>query len=61
MTEKIKKFIKKGNYTKTKIVLLILISIIGAFILTSIARRGFIWDRIPILTVILFFAGSHFI
>ena len=24
MTEKIKKFIKKGNYTKTKIVLLIL-------------------------------------
>ena len=46
MTEKIKKFIKKGNYTKTKIVLLILISIIGAFILTSIARRGFIWDRI---------------
>lgn len=61
MTDKIKKFIKKGNYTKTKIVLLILISIIGAFILTSIARRGFIWDRIPILTVILFFAGSHFI
>lgn len=61
MTEKIKKFIKKGNYAKTKIVLLILISIIGAFILTSIARRGFIWDRIPILTVILFFAGSHFI
>lgn len=61
MTETIKKFIKKGNYTKTKIVLLILISIIGAFILTSIARRGFIWDRIPILTVILFFAGSHFI
>lgn len=61
MTEKINKFIKKGNYTKTKIVLLILISIIGAFILTSIARRGFIWDRIPILTVILFFAGSHFI
>lgn len=61
MTEKIKKFIKKENYTKTKIVLLILISIIGAFILTSIARRGFIWDRIPILTVILFFAGSHFI
>ena len=61
MTEKIKKFIKKGNYTKTRIVLLILISIIGAFILTSIARRGFIWDRIPILTVILFFAGSHFI
>jgi len=61
MTEKIKKFIKKGNYTKTKIVLLILISIIGAFILTSIAKRGFIWDRIPILTVILFFAGSHFI
>ena len=61
MTEKIKKFIKKGNYTKTKIVLLIIISIIGAFILTSIARRGFIWDRIPILTVILFFAGSHFI
>ena len=61
MTEKIKKFLKKGNYTKTKIVLLILISIIGAFILTSIARRGFIWDRIPILTVILFFAGSHFI
>lgn len=61
MEEKIKTFIKKGNYTKIKMMLLILISIIGAFTLTTIARRGFIWDRVPILAIIIFFIGIHFI
>lgn len=56
-----KSFFRKGEATRTKVVILVIVSIIAAFVLTSIARKGFIWDRVPIIAVGCIFIGLHFI
>ena len=58
---KIISFLKKGQATKAKIIVLTIMSILIAFALTMVARRGFIWDRLLIFSVALVFVGLHLI
>ena len=53
-------FIKKGNYTKTKLVLAIVIATIAALGLVLITPIK-IWDRLPIFAVVFIFIALHFI
>lgn len=55
-----KKFTKKGNYTKTKIIIAIIISILVSCMFVVI-KGNIIWDRIPIFSVIIMFALLHLI
>lgn len=53
-----KEIIKKGNYTKQKLIISFIIAIIISFILVIIMNNK-IWDRLPIFTVIIMFALLH--
>lgn len=60
MKNTIKKIIEKGNYTKIKVVIAIILSILlGTFI--TIHSRNNIWDRIPVYSCIIMFAFLHLI
>lgn len=61
MKNKILKFFKKGNKTKIKTVILAILAIAFAFVLTAKVRKGFIWDRVPIIAAGIFFTGTHFV
>lgn len=56
--DKIKTFIKKGNYTKIKIIVAIILSLLVSTIYT-VTRTQIIIDRIPIFSVILIFISLH--
>ena len=58
--EKIKKFLKKGNYTKIKIVIAVIISLLIATVYTA-TRLTFVVDRIFLVGAILIFISLHFI
>lgn len=58
--KKIKKFITKGNYTKIKIIIALIISILLATIYT-VTRINFIIDRLFIVGIVLLFISIHFI
>lgn len=55
-----KNIIKKGEYTKQKLIIAIIFSLIVATIITMIPST-FIWDRIPIIGAVILFALLHFI
>lgn len=55
-----KEFIKKGNYTKQKIIIAIIITILISATLVMI-RPIKIWDRFPIFSVIILFTLLHLI
>lgn len=63
MKEKLQKIITKGNYTKTKIVVGIILSIIAAILIAEaqIVTQYFNWDSVVILTGVIFFILLHFI
>ena len=56
----IKECAKKENYIKSKIIILIIISIIIAMFFT-LKGEHLIWDRLPIFFCIIAFIGIHFI
>lgn len=56
----IKDIIKKGEYTKQKLIIAVIFSFIVATIVTCIPST-FIWDRIPIFAAIVLFVLLHFI
>lgn len=58
--EKIKKILKKETYTKTKLAIAVIISVIIASIYTF-TRTEFVIDRIFLLSAILIFIFMHFI
>lgn len=64
MKQKIKnikeKYLTKGKYTKTKVLLAIIISLIISALLVMLAPT-IIWDRFPIFTVIIMFILLHLI
>ena len=53
-----KNFIKKGNYTKTKLIISFIISISVSIGLVVIMPNR-IWDRLPIFSIILMFTAIH--
>ena len=55
-----KNFLKKGNYTKIKIIIAVVISLLIA-ILYTVTRPIFVIDRIFLVTAILMFISLHFI
>lgn len=55
-----KKLIKKGNYTKQKIIIALIVSIIISFVFVMI-KPNKIWDRLPIFSIIILFAFLHVI
>lgn len=55
-----KKFIKKGNYTKIKIIIALIISILAGCVLVLI-KENKIWDRMPIFSIIIMFSMLHLI
>ena len=58
MKDKLLNFIKKGNYTKQKILIGIIISILISITLVVMMPIK-IWDRLPIFAVIIMFATLH--
>lgn len=60
MMEKVKNFFKKGNYTKTKIIIAVIISIMLAVAYT-VTRTTFVIDRIFLVSAIIMFVALHFI
>ncbi len=56
----IKNIIKKGEYTKQKVFIAVIFSLIVATIITCIPNT-FIWDRIPIFAAIILCILLHFI
>lgn len=58
MKDKLLNFIKKENYTKQKLIIAFIISILISFTLVVIMPIK-IWDRLPIFAVILMFAFLH--
>lgn len=58
MKDKLLNFIKKGNYTKQKLIIAFIISILIAFTLVVIMPIK-IWDRLPIFAVIIMFTFLH--
>lgn len=54
------KYLEKGKYTKTKLVIAFLISLLISTILVIIMPTK-IWDRLPIFLAIIFFALIHLI
>lgn len=58
--EKIKEFLKKGNYTKIKIIIAVIMSLILSTLYT-ITRPTFVIDRIFIVGAIIMFIAIHFI
>lgn len=58
--EKLKKFLKKGNYTKIKIIIAIIIALIISTAYT-VTRTTFVVDRIFIVGAIMMFVMLHFI
>lgn len=55
-----KNFIKKGNYTKLKLIIAVVISILISLILVLIMPNK-IWDRFPIFSITIIFALLHLI
>lgn len=58
--EKVKSFLKKDNFTKTKLLIAFIIAFLVAMYYTK-TRTFFVIDRIFLLTAILFFIELHFI
>lgn len=61
MKDKVKNFLKKGNYNKIKLSMAVVVSIIISILLITIVSDSFIWDIIPIFSVIILFVLLHFI
>ena len=58
--EKIKNFFMKGNYTKIKIIIAIIISLLLSTVYT-VTRTTFVIDRIFLVGAAIMFVGLHFI
>ena len=58
MKNKLLNLIKKENYTKQKVIIALILSVLIAFTLVVIMPVK-IWDRLPIFAVIIMFAFLH--
>lgn len=58
--KKINEIMKKGKYTKQKIIVAVILSILASTIITM-SMKVFVFDRIPILSAIFIFILLHFI
>lgn len=56
-----REIIKKGNYTKIKIGIAIIVSILVAILVSHKLPNAFVWDQIPIISTVVFFVLLHLI